>query len=58
MPGRTRPVDRLASASVKCAKEGAAYGKCITADYKNIHKDKCLTEFLKLKQCYTAALKR
>ncbi|KAF2652008.1 hypothetical protein K491DRAFT_664608 [Lophiostoma macrostomum CBS 122681] len=52
MPGRTRPIDRFAAAAAKCSKEGSAYGKCILADYNNVHKDKCVTEFLKLKECY------
>jgi len=29
------------------------YGKCIAADYNGVYKDKCLTEFMKLKDCYT-----
>ena len=28
------------------------YGKCIVADYNHVHKDKCLTEFMRLKECY------
>jgi hypothetical protein len=32
--------------------KSAAYGKCIVADYNNVQKDKCLQEFLKLKNCY------
>jgi hypothetical protein len=28
------------------------YGKCIVADYGHVHKDKCLVEFLRLKDCY------
>ena len=28
------------------------YGKCIVADYNAVHKDKCLTEFMRLKDCY------
>jgi len=28
------------------------------ADYNHVHKDKCLTEFLKLKDCYVAAAKK
>ena len=31
------------------------YGKCISADYNNIYKDKCSKEFLKLQQCYTVS---
>ncbi len=33
-------------------KQGAAYGNCIVVDYHNVYKDKCLTEFLRLKECY------
>lgn len=29
------------------------YGKCIAADFNGVYKDKCLIEFLKLKDCYT-----
>ncbi|EON67536.1 hypothetical protein W97_06904 [Coniosporium apollinis CBS 100218] len=49
--GKTRPLERLASAS-------AVYGKCIAADFNNVQKDKCMTEFLKLKECYMAAYKK
>lgn len=28
------------------------YGKCIVADYNSVHKDKCLDDFLRLKNCY------
>lgn len=31
------------------------YGKCVVADYNSVHKDKCLTEFLRLKECYTVS---
>ncbi|ORY10802.1 hypothetical protein BCR34DRAFT_601819 [Clohesyomyces aquaticus] len=58
MPGRTRPIDKFAGAVAKCSKEGSVYGKCIMADYNNVYKDKCLTEFLKLKECYLAAAKK
>ena len=29
----------------------SAYGRCVVADYNNVHKDKCLEEFLKLREC-------
>jgi len=58
MPGRTRPIQKFAAAVAACAKESAAYGKCIVKDYNNVSKDKCLAEFLKLQQCYTAAYKK
>lgn len=32
--------------------QGAAYGKCIVAEYQNVHKDMCAKEFMKLKNCY------
>jgi hypothetical protein len=74
MPGRTRPIDKLATAVGKCSKEvcpsrkaqsmsihadilkSSIYGKCIFADYNNVYKDKCATEFMKLKECYLVRL--
>lgn len=32
--------------------QASAYGKCIVADFNAVHKDKCLKEFMKLKDCY------
>ncbi|KAK7184984.1 hypothetical protein DPSP01_002811 [Paraphaeosphaeria sporulosa] len=58
MPGRSRPIDKFAAAVGKCSKESAVYGKCILADYNNVHKDKCAAEFMKLKDCYLAAYKK
>ncbi|KAF2137966.1 uncharacterized protein K452DRAFT_301354 [Aplosporella prunicola CBS 121167] len=57
-PARTRPIQKLAAASAKCSAESAVYGKCILADYNNVHKDMCLQEFLRLKDCYLAAVKK
>ncbi|KAF1958125.1 hypothetical protein CC80DRAFT_366659, partial [Byssothecium circinans] len=56
MPPRTRPIDKFATAVSKCSKESAVYGKCIMADYNNVTKDKCVTEFMKLKACYLVSL--
>ncbi|KAL2056388.1 hypothetical protein ABVK25_003411 [Lepraria finkii] len=58
MPGRTRPIEKFAEAVTKCSAEASIYGKCIAADYNGVYKDKCLTEFMKLKDCFTAAAKR
>ena len=33
--------------------QSAVFGRCIAQDYNGVYKDKCLTEFLKLKDCYT-----
>ncbi|KAF2403977.1 hypothetical protein EJ06DRAFT_489017 [Trichodelitschia bisporula] len=55
MPPRTRPIEKFAAAVGKCSLESSAYGKCIFADYQNVRKDKCLTEFLRFKECYMAA---
>ncbi|KAL8736928.1 MAG: hypothetical protein Q9181_002193 [Wetmoreana brouardii] len=52
MTGRTRPIEKFAQAAAKCSAEASAYGKCIVADYKAVYHDKCLTEFLRLKDCY------
>jgi hypothetical protein len=73
MPGRTRPIDKLATAVGKCSTEvrscyctwvrdadvmqSAVYGKCIFADYNNVHKDMCANEFMKLKECYLVGLR-
>lgn len=32
--------------------QSVVYGKCIFADYNNVHKDMCAKEFMKLKDCY------
>jgi len=58
MPVRTRPIDKFAQAVAKCSAEASVYGKCIVADYNSVHKDKCLTEFQRLKDCYMKAAKR
>ncbi|EFQ90884.1 hypothetical protein PTT_12411 [Pyrenophora teres f. teres 0-1] len=52
MPGRTRPIDKLATAAAKCSTESSLYGKCIFADYNNVRKNMCTNEFMKLKECY------
>ena len=36
--------------------QASVYGKCIVADYNSVHKDKCLTEFLRLKNCYLVSI--
>jgi hypothetical protein len=36
--------------------QSAVYGKCIFADYNNVHKDMCAKEFMKLKECYLVGL--
>ncbi|KAJ6256291.1 hypothetical protein Dda_8788 [Drechslerella dactyloides] len=50
-PTKIRPVDRLAQAVAKCPAESTAYGKCIVADFHNVHKDKCFAEFQVLQAC-------
>ncbi|KAK8086874.1 hypothetical protein PG994_001848 [Apiospora phragmitis] len=52
MPTRTRPIQKFAAAVSQCSPEAAVYGKCIVADYNSVHKDKCVAEFMKLKDCY------
>ena len=49
---RIRPVEKLATALATCAPESAIYGRCVVADYNNVFKDKCLNEFMRLKDCY------
>ena len=36
--------------------QSAVYGKCIFADYNNVHKDMCAKEFMRLKECYLVGL--
>ncbi|PUU79956.1 hypothetical protein B9Z19DRAFT_1124380 [Tuber borchii] len=54
----TRPIQKFASAVAKCSAEMSAYGRCVVADYNNIHKDKCLEEFLKLRECVRSGRKK
>jgi len=58
MPSRVRPIEKFGRAVGTCTIELSVYGKCIVADYNAVHKDKCLKEFLKLKECYLAAAKK
>jgi len=55
---KTRPIQKFAQAAAKCSGEAAEYGKCIVADYNAVHKDKCLKEFMRLKDCYVLASKK
>ncbi|KAL1836400.1 hypothetical protein VTJ49DRAFT_5181 [Mycothermus thermophilus] len=57
MQPKTRPIQRFAQAVSKCSVPAAEYGRCIMADYNFVHKDKCVKEFMKLKDCYLAAAK-
>ncbi|KAK4130298.1 hypothetical protein BT67DRAFT_391342, partial [Trichocladium antarcticum] len=52
MQPKARPIQRFAHAVSKCSAEAAVYGKCIFVDYNSIHKDQCVKEFMKLKNCY------
>ncbi|KAI2625441.1 hypothetical protein GGS26DRAFT_564035 [Hypomontagnella submonticulosa] len=58
MPSRQRPIQKFAAAVSQCSAEASVYGKCIVADYNSIHKDKCVNEFLKLKNCFLKASKQ
>lgn len=58
MPGRLRPIEKFAEAVAKCSAESSVFGRCIAQDFNGVYKDKCQKEFLKLKECYTAAAKR
>ncbi|CAM1509250.1 Fc.00g029890.m01.CDS01 [Cosmosporella sp. VM-42] len=54
---KTRPIQKFAKAVSHCSAEASIYGKCIVADYNAVHKDMCVKEFMKLKDCYLAASK-
>jgi NADH dehydrogenase [ubiquinone] 1 alpha subcomplex assembly factor 8 len=47
-----KPLIPMTKASILRDPQASVYGKCIVADYNSVHKDKCLTEFLRLKDCY------
>ena len=69
---RTRPIEKFARAVAQCPKQvrsmrallccrltdmqSAEYGRCIAADFNNVQKDKCIKEFLALKECYMVLL--
>ncbi|KAI4721314.1 hypothetical protein E4T48_02369 [Aureobasidium sp. EXF-10727] len=55
---RAKPLEKFITASSKCTLEsqGAAYGKCIVAEYQNVRKDMCAKEFMQLKNCYLVSL--
>ncbi|KAI5456270.1 hypothetical protein BGZ63DRAFT_89503 [Mariannaea sp. PMI_226] len=55
---QARPIQKFAKAVSKCSTEATVYGKCIVADYNAVHKDKCVKEFMKLKDCYLAASRK
>ncbi|KAI1411650.1 hypothetical protein F5Y13DRAFT_190951 [Hypoxylon sp. FL1857] len=38
--------------------QATVYGKCIVEDYNSVHKDKCVNEFLRLKNCFLKASKK
>ncbi|KAF1813781.1 hypothetical protein P152DRAFT_394601 [Eremomyces bilateralis CBS 781.70] len=57
MSTKVRPLHRFAAAVGKCSKESSTYGTCITANYKNVQKNMCLDEFLRLKNCYLVSLR-
>nr|POF15362.1 hypothetical protein CFP56_42251 [Quercus suber] len=49
---KTRPIEKFAEATAKCGPQGAAYGQCVAANYKDVHKDMCAKEFAAFKDCY------
>ncbi|KAF8537565.1 hypothetical protein BDD12DRAFT_887352 [Trichophaea hybrida] len=57
---RIRPIEGFAKAVGQCSVEeqASAYGKCVFRDYNNVFKDKCLTDFLRLKECVLAKAKK
>ncbi|KAK4248573.1 hypothetical protein C7999DRAFT_13461 [Corynascus novoguineensis] len=57
MQPKVRPIQRFAQAVSKCSAEATVYGQCVFADYNSVHKDKCVKEFVKLKDCYLVCFK-
>ena len=56
MLGRGKETCTSTSAHSFTVAQASVYGKCIAADFNNVYKDKCLTEFLRLKDCYLVRL--
>ncbi|PNY29722.1 Uncharacterized protein TCAP_00363, partial [Tolypocladium capitatum] len=52
MAPANRHIQRFATAASRCSAEAAVYGKCIVADYNAVETDKCVKEFMRLKDCY------
>lgn len=44
--------DEIPRKNANISAKSAAYGKCIVADYNSVHKDMCVQEFMRLKDCY------
>ncbi|RCH80326.1 hypothetical protein CU098_004056 [Rhizopus stolonifer] len=51
-------VRSIASGVASCPVQAAAYGKCITSNYKNVTKEMCQVEFQAFKQCVQQAMKK
>ncbi|KAI9259060.1 hypothetical protein BY458DRAFT_408524, partial [Sporodiniella umbellata] len=46
----------IAGGVASCPSQAAAYGKCITANYKNVSQGMCGAEFQAFKQCVSLAV--
>lgn len=53
---QSKGITVLAKGVASCPTQAAAYGQCITANYKDAHKDMCQKEFLAFKQCVQQAV--
>lgn len=56
MKQSTKGLASLAKGVGSCPSQAAMYGKCITANYKDVHKDMCQKEFQAFKQCVQQAV--
>lgn len=51
-PEVSKKKDRVTFHLLMAMLQSSAYGQCILQDYQNITKDKCVEEFMRLKDCY------
>lgn len=53
---QSKGITVLAKGVASCPAQAVAYGQCITANYKDVHKDLCQKEFQAFKQCVQQAV--
>ncbi|KAI8978517.1 hypothetical protein BDB01DRAFT_800258 [Pilobolus umbonatus] len=53
---KSKGINKLATGVVSCPAQATAYGKCVAASYKDVHKDMCQKEFMAFKQCVQQAV--
>ncbi|KAI7908003.1 uncharacterized protein BX663DRAFT_492697 [Cokeromyces recurvatus] len=55
---RSKGITALAKGVTSCHAQAAAYGRCITVNYKDVHTNMCQKEFQAFKQCVQQVMKK